>query len=194
MSQRPSGYARQAHDQYFTPAWPTQALIPFLPAAPRHVLEPACGNGGIATPLAAAGYTVTCTDIADPESPLDFLSMTSAACDLIITNPPFDTAREFIEHALDLGVGFVGMLLRIDYDSAKTRRHLFGDCPMFARKVVLTKRIVFFQRPGAAPSFNHAWFIWDRQHQGAPTISYAPEIPLKAGSSPDASGMEIKAS
>jgi hypothetical protein len=48
------------------------------------------------------------------------------------------------------------MLLRTNYDHAATRQHLFSDCNAFAKKIVLTKRIVWFDGPGAPPSFNHA--------------------------------------
>jgi hypothetical protein len=37
----------------------------------------------------------------------------------------------------------------------------------------LLKRIVWFERKGAAPSFNHAWFIWDWQHHGPPILAYS---------------------
>jgi hypothetical protein len=66
------------------------------------------------------------------------------------------------------------MLLRCDFDHAKGRRHLFADCNAFAKKLILTKRIIWFDRPGAALSFNHCWCIWDWQHAGKPTIEYAP--------------------
>ena len=52
--------------------------------------------------------------------------------------------------------GLVAMLLRTDFDHAASRLHLFSKCPAFTRKVVLTKRIVWFDGPKAAPSFNHA--------------------------------------
>jgi hypothetical protein len=42
------------------------------------------------------------------------------------------------------------MLLRTDYDHAVTRRHLFSDCHAFAKKIVLTKRIVWFDGPNSA--------------------------------------------
>ena len=45
------------------------------------------------------------------------------------------------------------MLLRADYDSAKTRAHLFGACPAFSKKVVLTRRIKWFDGP-CSPSEN----------------------------------------
>jgi hypothetical protein len=64
------------------------------------------------------------------------------------------------------------MLLRTDYDHAVTRQQLFRDCPQFAKKLILTRRIVWFAGPKAAPSFNHAWFIWNWKHQGSPTLAY----------------------
>jgi hypothetical protein len=72
------------------------------------------------------------------------------------------------------------MLLRTDFDHAASRRHLFSECPAFATKVVLTKRIVWFDGPKAAPSFNHAWYIWDWKHRGSPTLAYAPASGLDA--------------
>jgi hypothetical protein len=66
------------------------------------------------------------------------------------------------------------MLLRTDYAHARTRAHLFREQPKFAKKVELLKRIVWFERKGAAPSFNHSWFIWNSEHQGAPVLAYAP--------------------
>jgi hypothetical protein len=91
-------------------------------------------------------------------------------------DPPYARAAvAFIEHALRhvAPTGQVAMLLRTDFDHARSRQHLFGQCPQFARKVVLCKRIVWFDRPGAAPSFNHAWFIWEWLHSGPPVLAYA---------------------
>jgi hypothetical protein len=44
---------------------------------------------------------------------------------------------------------------------------------MFSKKVVLTKRIRWFEDSNGSPSFNHCWMIWDRQHRGPPTLAYA---------------------
>jgi hypothetical protein len=38
----------------------------------------------------------------------------------------------------------------------------------------LTKRIIWFDGPKAAPSFNHAWYIWDHAHTGMPVLAYGP--------------------
>jgi hypothetical protein len=169
MSQRPSGYQRKERDSYETPPWVTEALRPHLPPL-RMVWEPACGSGAMARVLQAWGLSVIATDIADG---IDFLAQEARPVDAIISNPPYALAQEFIEHALRL-TKVVAMLLRTDFDHARTRQHLFSGCSAFAKKLVLTKRIVWFDAPGAAPSFNHAWYIWDWNHQGPPTLAYGP--------------------
>ncbi len=173
MSQRNSGYDRISQDEYFTPQWVTLALVPHLPVKGR-VYEPACGSGMMASALIHGGYLVCVSDIS---TGTDFLEVPHTDAVAIVTNPPFGLAEKFIVHALDLmkpQCGMVAMLLRTDYDHAKTRKYLFAEHPAFAKKLVLTKRIVWFERPGAAPSFNHAWFVWDWQHVGPPTLAYGP--------------------
>jgi hypothetical protein len=170
MSQRPSGYQRQERDSYETPSWVTEALRPHLSLL-HTIWEPACGSGAMARVLESWGVKVIATDIADGQ---DFLSFGRQAVDAIITNPPYALAQEFIEHALRLTTGIVAMLLRCDFDHARTRQHLFGNCPVFAKKLVLTKRIVWFDSPKAAPSFNHCWMIWDKKHEGPPALAYGP--------------------
>lgn len=170
MSQRESGYERKERDLYETPAWVTACVIPYLGRAKR-IWEPACGSGLMAEALKSSGKEVISTDIA---TGTDFLlEKRYGDVDAIVTNPPYALAKEFIEHALDICDYTVAMLLRTDYDHAKTRQHLFGKNERFARKVVLTRRIIWFDGPGAAPSFNHAWYIWEDGACGEPKLSYA---------------------
>ncbi len=176
MSQRDSGYERKERDLYETPEWVTDALLPHLPPPPLQVWEPACGTGKMVLPLEAAGYDVDGSDIFDG---YDFLKSDNKTYQAIITNPPYVLATEFIGHALGLcGVPgdtrLVAMLLRTDFDHAKTRQHLFSGCPAFAKKLVLTKRIKWFADSTGSPSFNHAWYLWDWQHKGPPTLAYGP--------------------
>jgi methylase of polypeptide subunit release factors len=123
--------------------------------------------------LQAADLHVTASDITSGEN---FLSAKARPVECIVTNPPYALAQEFIEHALELMKpdGIVAMLLRCDFDHAKTRQHLFGKCPQFAMKLVLTKRIRWIENSIGSPSFNHAWFLWSWKHQGPPTLAYGP--------------------
>ncbi len=175
MSQRDSGYERKERDLYETPEWVTVALIPHLSAGIDAVWEPACGSGKMVRALEKSIVHVSGTDIANDGH--DFLKCAGSAANAIITNPPYILAQEFCEHSIRLvepWKGLVAMLLRTDFDHAKTRQHLFSGCPQFAKKVVLTKRIQWFEDSKGSPSFNHAWFIWDWAHKGAPTLAYGP--------------------
>lgn len=175
MSQRDSGYERKERDLYETPSWVTEALLPHIKdRIDGAIWEPAAGSGKMARVLER--LTPVCeTDIAKGEN---FLTMTKRDFDFdfIVTNPPYELAQQFIAHAINLTMtnGLVAMLLRTDFDHAKTRQHLFSGCPQFATKIVLTKRIKWFEDSKGQPSFNHAWFIWDWRHSGPPTLAYGP--------------------
>jgi hypothetical protein len=180
VSQRESGYARKERDLYETPHWVTEALRPHVPEL-GGIWEPASGGGKMLSVLEGWGSYVLGSDI---ETGADFLISSrpqGSQWNAIITNPPYELAMQFCEHALRLMEperGIVAMLLRTDFDHAKSRTHLFRDCPAFARKLVLMKRIAWFVeadgRPRASPSFNHAWYVWDWRHEGPPSIAYGP--------------------
>lgn len=173
MSQRDSGYQRKERDLYETPEWATEAVLPHLPIG-LAIWEPAAATGKMARVLQAK----LATDIDAPGGNLNFLTQKMPdGLNAIITNPPYELAQEFIQHALQLTnpAGLVGMLLRTDYDHAASRQHLFSRCKQFKKKLVLTKRIKWFENSDGQPSFNHAWFLWDWKHDGPPTLAYGPE-------------------
>lgn len=205
MAQRESGYDRVARDAYMTPAWVTEVLVADLVArgllprraangVPLPIWEPAAGNGQMSGALAAAGFEVYASDI-EPEGkgfrhdflqPGDPMPLLLPRCGGIVTNPPYDRAEAFLERALALmrpAGGLVALLLNLDWDSARGRRHFFADCDGFALKLVLLDRITWFERlpePGQreqGPSGNHAWFVWDFARAfHSPSIGYA-EMP-----------------
>lgn len=191
MAQRHSGYERK--DEYSTPSWVTECVIPYLRNLKdehggrriRTVWEPACGKGAMSAVL-GQHFDVISSDI---NGGIDFLKQNAPQFhfDAVVTNPPWgryqeyrDIGRKFLEQALKVTAqkrGVVALLFPSEYDCGKTRREYFADCPMFAKKIVLTRRIVWFKRNDGkkeAPSCNHAWFIWDWQHKGAPTLAYEP--------------------
>lgn len=135
---------------------------------------------------------VVCSDIEDYGYPntkvSNFLSQTIATApkvNLIMTNPPFNLALQFIEKALELvdqTDGVVAMLLRNEFDCASSRTHLFEnhlygfsgyDLQLpFSKKLVLTKRPRWIEGSTGSPRHNYAWYIWDTAHEGAPQIVY----------------------
>jgi len=162
MSQRVSGYERRPFDEYITPAWVTQCLLSEIRLPQGVVWEPACGvENAIVEQLNAFGYQTFGSDI---QFDGDFLTARlPRMARSIVTNPPFNLAVEFIDKACEFMQpvgGMVAMLLRVDFDSAKTRARLFRNNRNFAYKVVLLDRIKWFEGP-KNPSFNHAWYVWD---------------------------------
>jgi hypothetical protein len=134
VSQRVSGYDRAVDDLYETPTWVTATVAPHLP---RRVClrEPCPGSGRVIDALLGLDFSVSW------EYGRDFLGDTESY-PAIVTNPPYSRATEFVEKALELTesmAGFVAMLLRTDFDHAKTRHHLFGGCAQFAKKVVFAQ-------------------------------------------------------
>jgi hypothetical protein len=196
MAKHEAGYARVERDFYPTPPGVvSDALAEHVDLRGLIVCEPACGDGRMAEALRLQGCArVYTSDIVDrgtgEDEVLDFLSAQMPNLerppDAIITNPPFGQggkrATAFIEVGLKrLSPGrLLALLLPCDFDSAKTRARYFGDCPDSIAKIVLRKRIVWFQRDDgiyAAPKENHAWFLWQRSllRTHRPFILYAPE-------------------
>lgn len=181
MTQRNSGYGRIQGEAYFTPSWVVDCLLNIEREKARigdfrsdGVYDPCCGDGRIVKALRgqdiyAGGQDINAHGFAP--AGINFLSMASLpdGYSHIITNPPYGgggkLAVEFIEHAIRLVEpkhGLVAFLLRSDFDSAKTRAHLFRDNAHFWGEVRLLKRIQWTNIVHTAGSSqNHCWFIWD---------------------------------
>lgn len=184
------GYERKIADYYPTPAWVTEALIPYLGAhvqADTPVWECACGSGEMAEVLREHFETVNASDLYDygyrPSFPdTNFLSWSGKLKmrTAVVTNPPYGRAAEsFIRKALDIteeAEGVVAMLLRNEYDSASTRTSLFRH-QAFARKVILTSRPRWVPDSTGAPRHNYSWFLWDWAWDQNAIISYATRSP-----------------
>jgi hypothetical protein len=184
LSQRNSGYARKENNFYPTPAWVTELIIPEIKDRIRMgdaLWEPCCGEGHMSAVLDNE-FPVWKSDINKEHGNLNFLWQTKLLPNVrgIVTNPPYGPdGTKIVQKALELTQpvdGFVMMLLRVDYDSAKTRRWLFEDCAAWGRKMVLRKRIKWFETGNkSGPSTNHAWYIWDWSKTYLyPEIVYAP--------------------
>lgn len=186
MTQSASTYARLDGDKYFTPAWVTQAL--FTAEGFWKVWDPAGGDGSI---LDAVPFGVECrgSDILPDNHHIverDYFSVGDIEGFDVVTNPPYGTgsrlAVRFIEHSLALTRpygGKVAMLLKVGFDSAKGRRHLFDDHPAFAVEHRLVERIRWanLEQSSAGPTENHSWFVWDWRKRPGPAVK--GYLPLK---------------
>lgn len=78
---------------------------------------------------------------------------------LVITNPPFSIAQEFIEHTLEvIKPDRTIMLLRLNFLGSQKRKDFWRKHPP-SKIYVLSKRPSFTGK--GTDSTEYAWFVWD---------------------------------
>ena len=169
MSSTNRGALRNKDDFYETPDWATDVIIPYL-APPGLVLEPSAGAGAMKRRLVRAWPNAT---IESTELDADRAAASGSNCgsflhselwgayDLVITNPPFSLAIEFVEHALNIAKpnGEVAMLLRLAFLETAKRTAFHKAHP--------SDVYVFANRPSftdgtSTDSAAYAWFCWGK--------------------------------
>jgi hypothetical protein len=137
--------------------------------------------------LATAGYRVVASDIADygyGATGCDFLGdprewqaeIPVPSCAAIVTNPPFNLAREFVVRALELTrpvKGKVAILQRHEFDAPRGNHALFQLTG--GVKLILHKRPRWSEEDKASPRFPYAWFCWDWARDGAWKILFCKD-------------------
>jgi hypothetical protein len=171
-------YAERGLDCYETPDVATRALLR-VEKFSGPIWEPAWGPGAIVSVLRTAGHRVVATDIEDYGCPgskggIDFLKQERApdGIKIVLTNPPFMHAADFVRHALGL-VPHVVMLQRLGFLASQGRSDIL-DGGQFARVHVFARRLPTMHRrdwtgPRVSSGMDTCWCIWDRHHRG-PTV------------------------
>lgn len=167
-------------DFYPTPPEVTRALLrvePFFPG--QYIWEPACGNGAMSEVLKSTGLVVYSSDLNDHGyggTGMDFLDMDSKLPDtVIVTNPPFKLASEFIDHAInDLHVEKLCLLMKLSALEGSRRARLLEETGLsrvwvFRNRIQLTRNGEAM-RGGGMIAF--AWFVWDKDCEGKPEIGW----------------------
>jgi hypothetical protein len=126
-------------DDFPTPPWATRALLEHVlidrPALQQKTcLEPACGVGHMARPLAEYFGTAHASEAYDYGygSVRDFLThpYDKISVDWVITNPPFRLSEQFVHQALDVAREGVAILARTVFiESVGRYRNIFGPVP-----------------------------------------------------------------
>ena len=161
-------------DLYETPPEAVAALLR-AETLPAVIWEPACGPGSIVRVLRAFGRQVYATDLVDYETPdqdeagWDFLMETQLpiGAQMILTNPPFKNAADFVRKALDL-CPHVVMLMRLAFLEGVGRSDIL-DGGKLARVHIFRNRLPLMHRDGwegnkSTNTMAFAWFIWDDSH------------------------------
>lgn len=175
---------RAKGDFYETPAWCVEAILPHLPFdGASLVVDAGAGTGAISAVVAARYPNLEILGVEkNPElvakararglfaaefveADFEKWSPPGSAPDIVIMNPPFSRAREFVLHARAIVKrgGTVAALLRGGFLWGKGRRefHKKHASDLFP----LTKR-PSFTGDGKTDATEYAWFVWSPTSRG----------------------------
>mgnify|MGYP003131718950 FL=1 len=193
MSSTNRGTQRNADDYYVTPHWLIEDFLAAFaennmlvcsPDENPRVLDPSAGGCeqypmSYPTVLEKHGFTVESWDIREDSranlTGVNFLnvpSYESRKYDMIITNPPFNQAQAFTEHALEMVCegGLVIMLQRLNWLGSQKRKPMWQKLPL-AAVYVHSKRPGFDpQKPSKTDSTEYAHFVFCKGYELAPEL------------------------
>lgn len=156
----------------------------------RTILEPCCGGGHITRTLLEhdPGLEILSFDIADrgyekTDCIQDFLTWEpDRKYDMVLTNPPYKLAQEFVEKSLDCisDGGKVAMFLNISFITGEKRKN-----SLYAKNL-LESMYVFGKRQGVwrngqekdengntwSRTMNFAWFVFSNETTEVPQIHW----------------------
>lgn len=179
-------------DDFPTPPWATRALVEcvLFPPVPMdglvvgldvpapslgYVWEPACGRGIMSSVLTEYASGVYASDVHDyghgyPQG--SFIgggfdqSKAPRRPDWIITNPPFNKAREFFDRAIVEARDGVALLLRTNWlEGIERYNEIFKPTPP-STVAVFVERVPMHRGrwdPDGDTLTSYTWFVWQRR-------------------------------
>lgn len=170
------GLRREADDFYPTPPEATRA---FLHAEIGRLMdfhtiwEPAVGDGAMGREMQACNLSVFGSDLIDRGCGAeirDFYDFSEPPAPAIVTNPPYQECgwgngkARWLRHALEtLDVEYLALLLNWNWPCAGGLAPLWNAHP--PARVYPMRWKIDFTNQGAPPN-QHAWFVWDKRHEG----------------------------
>lgn len=200
MSATNRSKVRRSGDWYPTPKFCVDRLLDEVPLPHGHWLEPAAGTGALIRAVNQYAYLTDPFDTASlPSITWDACEMSFWAyqelkplCQnlfignflktdfevgkykVIITNPPYSLAMEFIDKALSLKPEKLVLLLRTNFlESEKRVQFMRSNTPDV---YVLPSRPSFTGKGNDATSY--AWFVWSKTPQTQGIIQVLESTPL----------------
>lgn len=161
---------KAAFDAFYAADWENWMLC-------DKILEPCAGDGNLIKYMREKGINkfIWANELDQSHQPQleqsgasafgykDFLQMKGVedVYDIIITNPPFSCAQEFIEKCLtEWKPKRTIMLLRLNFLGSQKRKEFWQKFPP-SRIYVLSKRPSF--TGNGTDSQEYAWFVWDNK-------------------------------
>ena len=164
-----------------TPRDAVEALCDLMDFTPI-IWEPACGRGHIAEVLMERGYDVIASDLYDwgygiPK--VDIFQQVNEIPYDIVTNPPEDCNKEFIEKAIDLVADGrkVAMFMKLALLQGARRERLYSVYP--PKHIYVGKNRYccpvngdFASRHPRKDGFPHMWAVWEKGYNGPTTMTW----------------------
>jgi len=190
-------------DKYYTPLWCVQQCIdyvlPLMSDEPfKTILEPGAGLGAFLKPLRAAypNALIHANDIDQTVGPwsdvsesffLDYLNVGMPPLDggkrydLVVGNPPFTFAMEFISKSLELSEAVV-FILRQGFMSSAERSRFFREHKPSVVRIISARPS--FTPDGETDSADYCWIGWKRGFTGKTDLDWLPELPKEVRLAP----------
>ncbi len=190
-------WERDPHDFYVEEEWCSQRLFEVEPFQ-GVIWDPACGMGRIVERAELAGLTAFGTDLVDRGGDArchalqhdgtrtyDFLAPRPdhdcIRADNIVTNPPFDLAKEFALRALELARHKVAII----FPTARLNAARWLEQTPLERIWLLTPRpsmppgevILRGEKPGGG-KMDYCWLVFDHAHIGSPGLHWLHRAPF----------------
>lgn len=147
-------------DKYYTPRWCIELLVNRIDFSKvTTFMEPCAGDGRILEYIPSRIVKWSC----EIDRGIDYLTHPiEFRDDLIITNPPFSLALQFLKKSLK-EAKTVCYLQRLNWLGSQERKDFWNANPP-DKIFVLSKRPQFMKEMGlkaGSDSTEYAWFIWD---------------------------------
>ena len=177
MSATNRGADRRPHDFYATPSWCVHRLVEEVDLPGGQWLEPCAGDGDIIATIDRADVHWHAAErrpacgrglhdlVGDRVAICDFINgrvpawLFDRRYDVILTNPPFSLAIEFVIACLPRA-RVVAMLLRLNFLATESRAEFMRD---HVPDVYVLPNRPSFTRVGT-DSVEYAWFVWREEH------------------------------
>lgn len=147
-------------DDFQTPPYAIDWLLPFISESAHCIWEPACGKGNLVEAFLSKGFRVKSGDILTGQDFLGWMDSIPLNC-VIVTNPPFSGTNkfEFLRRCYEYGNPFALLMPFAALEGIK-RQALYREYGI--QMLVPPKRIVFETPSGkkSSPWQAHAWFTW----------------------------------
>lgn len=163
-------------EHYVEPEWVSERLFA-MEVFSGKIWDPACGFGRIVVSALGAGYEAYGSDLVDRgwDSTTQDFFWYDYSHDNIVTNPPFNVAREFAGHALKRARLKVAMI----FPTARLNAARWLEQTPLRRIWLLTPRpsmppgshILSGGKVGGGKS-DYCWLVWRQGYEGAPEVRW----------------------